>query len=119
MRNMSFILTVPQIRAGTKTVTRRLNWGKLKRGDRLMACVKCRGLKKGECVDKIRAIEIVSARWETMGALLFAPVYGAKEVVREGFPKMTPEEFVQFFFRTHKGCDSETKIRRIEFRYVS
>ena len=118
MRNMSFFLTAPQIRAHTKAVTRRLGWGDLKKGDRVNACVKCRGLKKGERVEKICVIEIVSNRPQVLGALLFSPRYGAMECVLEGFPEMTPEEFFQFFCRTHRGCDSETKVNRIEFRYV-
>ena len=45
---ISFSLTTPQFRDGTKDVTRRLGWTFLKPGDRLCAVVKAMGLKKGE-----------------------------------------------------------------------
>jgi hypothetical protein len=46
MRSMSFALTTDQVRARTKTVTRRLGWTFLKAGDRIRAVVRCHG--KGE-----------------------------------------------------------------------
>ena len=70
MRNMSFSATTEQIRNGTKTVTRRLGWTFLKPGDVVMACVKCQGLKKGEKVEKIRPIRIVSVRKEPLSICL-------------------------------------------------
>jgi hypothetical protein len=53
VRNISFALTTAQVRARTKTVTRRVGWTFLKPGDLLQPVVKCRGLKKGERVEKI------------------------------------------------------------------
>jgi len=44
-RNISFALTTKQIRNRSKTVTRRLGWLHIKKGDVLNACVKCMGLK--------------------------------------------------------------------------
>jgi hypothetical protein len=46
-RYISFMLTQPQIRARTKTVTRRMGWKDLKPGTLLMAAEKCQGLGKG------------------------------------------------------------------------
>ena len=80
MRNMSFMLTTAQIRAGTKTVTRRLGWKFLKPGDRLMACVKCQGLGKGGKIEKIREIEVVSVRQE----LVMPPVTTLDEAHKFG-----------------------------------
>jgi hypothetical protein len=37
----------------------------------------------------------------------------------EGFPAMTPAEFVAFFCRTHRGCNPEDMVTRIEWRYLS
>lgn len=46
-RNMSFTLTIEQMRARTKTVTRRKGWAFLKPGDLVWAVVKGMGLKPG------------------------------------------------------------------------
>lgn len=43
--------------------------------------------------------------------------YGRDECRREGFPEMSPEEFVTMFCATHKHCTPETTLTRIEFRY--
>ena len=45
-RNMSFAMTTEQIRARTKTVTRRFGWWFLKAGDQVWAVEKAMGLKK-------------------------------------------------------------------------
>jgi hypothetical protein len=42
----------------------------------------------------------------------------APDVTAEGFPQMTPPEFVSFFCRTHRGCQAGTEITRIEWRYL-
>lgn len=110
-RNMSFMLTERQIEDGTKNVTRRLGWWFLKPGDLVMACVKCMGLKKGEKVQRIRQIQIVSTRKERLDTITQA------EVVREGFPWMTPPEFVEMFC-VHMACFPETQVNRIEFEYL-
>lgn len=47
---------------------------------------------------------------------------GGSEVVREGFPKMTPQEFVEMFCKANskgkKKCYPETVINRIQFKRV-
>ena len=63
---MSFCLTTPQVRAGTKTVTRRIGWWNLKPGELLMAIEKGQGLKKGEHVTRIRPIRVVTVRRERL-----------------------------------------------------
>ena len=68
MRNMSFALTTEQIRARTKTVTRRLGWEFLKPGDLVQAVVKCQGLKKGEKVEPLAELRIVAVRRESLNA---------------------------------------------------
>jgi hypothetical protein len=111
-RNISFALTEPQFLDGTKDVTRRLGWLKLKPGDRLRAVRKAMGLKKGEKAHVLGEIEVVSVRREALSWIT------GEDVVREGFPDMTPIEFVAFFCASHRGCTPATIITRIEFRKV-
>ena len=111
MRNMSFMLTERQLRDGTKDVTRRLGWRRLRPGDRVRAVRKAMGLRKGEHVQPLGVIEIFSVRRERLDAIT------ADECRREGFPELTPAEFVEFFCR-HMGCEPDTVVNRIEFRYV-
>lgn len=120
MRNISFALTEPQFLDGSKNVTRRLGWLHLKPGDRLMGVRKAMGLKPGEKIVRLGAIEVVSVRREPLLAMTHKAVdYGASECRREGFPDMHPAEFVDFFCSTHKGCTPETVVTRIEFRRVT
>lgn len=111
MRNISFALTEPQILAGTKTVTRRTGWATLAPGTLLMGVRKGMGLKKGETVHRLRPIRVVSVRREALGAIDQA------DVIAEGFPEMTPAEFVAMFC-AHNNCGPETVVTRIEFEYA-
>ena len=119
MRKMSFMLTTAQMRAGTKDVTRRLGWEYLKVGERVMACEKVQGRRNGEPLVRMFPIEIVSVRRERLDRMELEPAYGAEEVKREGFPEMTPWEFVRFFCKSHKGCEEFSMVTRIEFRRVA
>lgn len=110
MRNMSFALTTEQIRARTKTVTRRLGWRDLKPGNQVQAVVKCMGLKPGEKVHRLCVIEIVSVRREPLNAIT------RLDVRREGFPHMTPDEFVAMFCASMR-CLPTDEVTRIEFAY--
>lgn len=116
MRNMSFSLTTAQMIAGTKSVTRRLGWECLKPGERVMACEKVMGRRKGQPLVRLFPIKILSVRRERLDAIELDPAYGAIEVKREGFPEMAPWDFVRFFCRSHKGCEEFTMVTRIEFR---
>lgn len=111
MRNMSFSLTTPQMRDRTKTVTRRIGWDKLKPGDRVRACVKCMGMKKGEKVEVIGIIEVVSNRPETLNQMQDS------DCALEGFPEMTAAQFVGMFSKNMK-CDQDRQVNRIEFKHV-
>lgn len=110
---MSFFLTTQQVRDRTKDVTRRLRWADLKPGDRLQAVVKCMGLKKGEKRQLLAVIEIVSVTSEPLAAIADYP----NDCAREGFPELSPDEFVEMFCRSQR-CRPETIIRRIEFRQI-
>lgn len=118
MNNISCSLTEPQVRARTKDVTRRLGGKKLKVGQRLQFCRKCMGRKPGEPLVKIAVVEVVSVRRERLSCMTASLNYGFAECRREGFPEMTPRQFVAFFCASHKGCKPSTIITRIEFKYV-
>lgn len=113
-RNMSFSITTRQMYQGTKVVTRRLGWDNLKAGDIVCAVEKGMGLKKGEKVKKIGMIEIISVVREPLSRVTYA------ECVREGFPEMTPAEFIAMFCRANK-CTPDTLVNRIAFmrRYAA
>ncbi len=117
-RKISFSLTKPQFRARTKTVTRRTGWWDLMPGDILDGCEKAMGLKKGEKVVVLGPIRIISARAELLCALTDNPEYGRDECRLEGFPDLTPTEFVAMFCATHQKCDPNTEVNRIEFQYI-
>ena len=111
-RLMSVSLTEPQVRARAKTVTRRVGWLMLKPGDRLTLCRKVMGRRKGEPLERITDVEVLSVRREPLAAITFA------DCVSEGFPAMTPAEFTEFFCASHKGCTAATEVTRIRWRYL-
>ncbi len=116
-RNISFMLTQDQFRAKTKRVTRRLGWKNLQPGDILNGCEKCQGLKKGEKVVVMGPIIVQSVRWERLDKMLTHRTYGLVEVVLEGFPDWTPQEFVEFFCETHR-VKPDVLVNRIKFDYL-
>ncbi|MEL6109853.1 MAG: ASCH domain-containing protein [Planctomycetota bacterium] len=111
MRNISFALTTEQFRNRTKRVTRRLGWKFLKGGEHLMGCEKCQGLKKGQTVNRLGEIVVEDARREPLNAI------DQDDVIAEGFPDMTPDEFVEMFCR-HNRCAPDEEITRIAYDYV-
>lgn len=118
-RLMSVSLTTPQVRARSKTVTRRMGWwedknGKrmLKPGDRLTLAEKVMGRREGDPLVCIVDVEVVSVRREPLWDIT------EDDVAAEGFPDMTPAEFAAFFCDSHKGCEPGTEITRIEWRYL-
>lgn len=110
-RNMSFMLTTEQFINQTKTVTRRLGWDMLKVGDILNGCEKCQGLKKGEKINRLGQIRVRHIAKQPLNNITQG------DCVREGFPEMTPAEFVKFFC-DHNGCTPYTLVNRIEFEYI-
>ena len=111
MRNMSFSLTEQQLLDGSKTVTRRLGWEFLGHGDRLRAVRKAMGLKKGEHPVILGEIEVVMVSRERLCCIRQA------EVWREGFPRLTTREFIEFFC-SHMKCPQDRMVTRIEFKLV-
>ena len=110
-KNMAFSITIHQMYECTKTVTRRLEWGYLKPGDTVCAVERSRGLKKGEGVKKIGLIEIQSVIRERLDQITH------EDCIREGFPDMTPEQFVDMFMRA-SGCSSSQIVNRISFKHL-
>lgn len=108
-KNMGFSMTIRQMYDGTKTVTRRLGWGYLKPGEIVCAVERNRGLKKGEGVKKIGLIEIQSVTQERLDQIT------PEDCVREGFPDMTPEQFIAMFMRS-SGCSASRIVHRIAFK---
>lgn len=122
MRNMSFMLTKSQVRARTKTVTRRTGWASLQAGQELRAVEKGMGLKAGERIVPLATIRVLSVRLEPLSAMTEDTDYGLAECEREGFgdhPTLRwPSQFVEFFCNSHRGCTPATIVQRIEFEYV-
>jgi hypothetical protein len=111
-RLMSVSLTEQQVRDRTKLVTRRLGWLTLEPGDTLTLCRKVMGRKKGEPLVRIVDVDVMSVRRERLDAIT------AQDVDLEGFPGMTPAEFIEFFCGSHKGCTPDTEVTRIEWRWA-
>lgn len=111
MRNISFILTTGQFKDRSKDVTRRLRWLNLKPGDRLCGVVKSQGLKPGEKIERLGGIKVVDVRRERLDAIT------SEDVIREGFPNMTTDQFITMFCG-HMNCDPSTIVTRIEFKHV-
>jgi hypothetical protein len=126
--NMSFSMTTEKVLNKTKTITRRLGWRWLveavKRGEHpiLQPVVKGQGIPKGGHVEKINGpIRVECAVFEPIGWLTnpryYSPQLARSEVNAEGFPNLTPAEFVAMFCK-HNGCTPNTQITRIQFSYV-
>ena len=117
MRQMSFALTVEPMRQHLKGVTRRYGWDDIKVGELLQAVEQCQGLKKGEHVKKLAVIRVTAERWEPLTQMVEFPEYGKAEVILEGFPLMSPAEFVMMVARANKK-EPYQMVHRIAFEYV-
>lgn len=109
---MSFALTTRQYNDGSKDVTRRMGWEFLNPGDHFMAIEKGMGLAKGEKQVELGENVAVAVTRERLDTIT------QEDVVREGFPEMTPPEFVEMYCGSHKGCQPGSVVTRIEFRRV-
>lgn len=109
VRRISFMHTEQQYVDGTKDVTRRLGWRKLKPGDKFMGANKCQGLKKGEKSRDLGLSVVVSVRREQLDAIT------DDDVIREGFPGHDRVWFVMMFCAANK-CWPHTEVTRIEFK---
>lgn len=110
-RNMSFALTTEQFIARTKTVTRRFGWLFLQPGEVLCGVKKAMGLKRGEKIERLGMIRVVSTRREPLNAIC------QEDVVREGFPEKSTTEFVEMLCK-HSRCQPHDTVTRIEYEYI-
>lgn len=121
-RLMSVSLTEPAVVAREKTVTRRLGWWLDRRGrqilhpgDRLTLCRKVQGRRRAngtvEPLVRLADVRVISVRREPLDAIT------AAEVAREGFPQMTPAEFVEMFTAAMR-CQPDTEVTRIAWAYL-
>lgn len=115
--NMSVSMTTAQCVAFEKTVTRRNGWWNVKVGQIIQLIKKGQGLKKGEKVERIHRVQVLSARAERLDALSSMPEYGWREMAREGFPQMEPEDFIKMYCKANKSKQTDM-VNRIEFRYL-
>lgn len=111
MRLMSVALTEEAVIDRSKTVTRRKGWKHIKVGDQIQLCRKVMGRKVDEPLVRLAVVEVTSVRREPLYAIT------PEDVVREGFPGATVEQFVEFFCR-HMQVTPETEVTRIEWRYL-
>jgi hypothetical protein len=111
---MSFSMTTEAVRDRSKTVTRRLGWWNLQPGTILQAVEKAQGLEKGEHVKPICVIRVVSVHPEDLRDIKFY----ANDTAREGFPELSPWQFVEMFDKAN-GCGIAARVNRIEFEYVA
>lgn len=117
-RHMSFTLTSDAVLRQEKTVTRRLGWRFLSPGDLFVPVEKAQGLQKGQHHVVLWPLcRCLSNRSEYLNQLLLHPAWGWEEVRREGFPGMSPGEFVDMFMALNH-CSLDTVVNRIEFEYV-
>lgn len=77
-----------------------------------MAVRKSQGRKRGEPIERLGEIEIVSVRREPLWEM------PTTDCPLEGFPKMSAAQFVSMFCK-HMGCDPRAEVARIEFRKVN
>lgn len=108
-RLMSVAHTADQVVDRSKTVTRRVGWVFLRVGDLLWLCRKVQGRAPDEPLDRLALVRVTSVRREPLEAITPA------DVVAEGFPGWSPEQFVEFFRATIGPVE---KVTRIEFKYL-
>jgi hypothetical protein len=112
---MSVTLTEAAVVTRQKTVTRRMGWRNLDVGEHLTLCRKVMGRKRkdGTVEPLVRLAEVFV--WSVFPVVLeeITPA----DVVREGFPDWTPEQFVRFFCE-HMKCQPTAIVNRIEWRYL-
>jgi len=130
-RLMSVAFTEQAVIERRKTVTRRKGWWLDKRGrpllvagDGLTLCRKVMGRKAGEPLVRLVEVEALDVRRERLGRLIeedgdgCPTEYALQEVEREGFPHLSPEDFVQRFFIDAQRIYPDHMITRIEWRYL-
>lgn len=116
---MSVSMTYDPVFARTKDVTRRKGWAWAKPGDQVTLVRKAMGRKPDEPIVRIAQVEFVAVRCERLDLMLLDPDYGRREVGREGFPDMSPEEFIWQFFVEAQSMKPSDEVTRVEWRYLN
>lgn len=134
--NIPFSATIKQARGHTKFVSRRvdksLRLSKMNPGRILQGIEKGQGIKKGEHVVKLDKIVILKVSREPLDDIIKRPVREIpiriinqyqnrtylSETVLEGFPELTPVQFVDTFCRINPKCTPDTEITRLLFDYI-
>lgn len=110
MKNISFSMTLEQFKNRKKFVTRRMGWHGLAKRSDLQAVEKAQGLKKGEKIQKLDVIRVFFVSSQPLNSIT------RDDVVLEGFPDWTTQEFIEFFCKSHR-CKPDAIVTRIEFGY--
>lgn len=112
-RLMSVSHTTDAVIERRKTVTRRLGWTFLKPGDRLTLCRQVMGRRKGEPLERLAEVEVVSVRREPLDAIT------AEDVEREGVTQWSKDPFSWMLeYAATFGCGYTDEVTRIEWRYL-
>lgn len=107
---MSVALTTQAVRDRVKTQTRRNGWLRLSVGDQLALCPKYRGIRRDDR-ELITIVDVLAVRREQLQAI------SAADVRAEGFPDLSPAEFVEFYCVTHRGVEPNSEVTCIEWAY--
>jgi hypothetical protein len=130
-RLMSVAMTTDAVIERRKTVTRRKGWWTDKRGRRLLKpgdtltlCRKVQGRKPGEPIERLAEVEVIDIRREPLCAVGGPYAYDQNggilwpEVIAEGFPDMSPTEFMRRFFIDAQGMGAMDDVTRIKWVYL-
>lgn len=124
-RLMSVAFTEQAVVDRLKVVSRRKGWWEDKRGrrllevgDRLTLCRKVMGRKPGEPLVRLAEVEVIHVRREPLYELLLDGGYGRDEMVREGFPGMSPVEFIARYFTAAQRIHVADDVTRIRWQYL-
>lgn len=110
MRLMSFEHTADAVRSGRKTVTRRLGWRFLKRGDVFEAVERARGVPRDQRVS-LGLFRVVEVRREPLMSMDW------RDLSLEGFPRWGLDDFIADFCRINR-CQPEEEVTRIQFHKI-
>ncbi|MPZ19766.1 MAG: ASCH domain-containing protein [Luteitalea sp.] len=118
MRRMSFSHAASEVRAGMKTVTRRLGWRFLKPNELIQAVDKAPGSRSAGPVRRLAILRVQNVRVEPLARLIEDARYAEDELPREGFPCWSRDDFIARFLRRHRLTTTAIEVTRIEFEYV-
>lgn len=112
-RLMSVAYTADAVIERRKTVTRRKGWQFLKPGDRLTLCRKVQGRRKGEPLDRLAEVEVVSVRREQLRRMSDDLDYGCAEPM----PTVTAEQIAAI--QWHAPTEDQMKRLALAVGFVA